>query len=148
MRRKKKRNVLPPRRLRMKRCGRLASARHWMPTYEGKNIVRGYARWFGVDHLCAVKELRILGVTVDPAYVAMLECTARNKGVARAKARARREAEAEASRRACIDQDENYYFIAGYTGWGFPYGITWEEHEALEAGRVLQVKLRDGEEPF
>lgn len=26
--------------------------------------------------------------------------------------------------------DEHYYFIAGYTSGGFPYGITWEEHEA------------------
>lgn len=25
-----------------------------------------------------------------------------------------------------LEQDENFYFIAGYTDWGFPYGITWE----------------------
>jgi hypothetical protein len=29
-----------------------------------------------------------------------------------------------------IEQDENFYFIVGYTENGFPYGITWEEHEA------------------
>lgn len=28
-----------------------------------------------------------------------------------------------------IEQDENYYFIAGYTSGGAPYGITWEEYE-------------------
>lgn len=28
-----------------------------------------------------------------------------------------------------FDQDENFYFIAGYTEGGAPYGITWEEHE-------------------
>ncbi|MBQ1458841.1 MAG: hypothetical protein IIZ20_10075 [Butyrivibrio sp.] len=26
-----------------------------------------------------------------------------------------------------LEQDENYYFIAGYTSAGFPYGVTWEE---------------------
>ncbi|PZM67220.1 hypothetical protein [Paenibacillus dendritiformis] len=29
-----------------------------------------------------------------------------------------------------LDQDENFYFIVGYTDGGAPYGITWEEHEA------------------
>ena len=26
-----------------------------------------------------------------------------------------------------LEQDENYYFIAGYTSACFPYGVTWEE---------------------
>lgn len=26
-----------------------------------------------------------------------------------------------------LDQDENFYFIAGYTDGGAPYGLTWEE---------------------
>ncbi|MFC6652739.1 hypothetical protein [Paenibacillus rhizoplanae] len=29
-----------------------------------------------------------------------------------------------------LEQDENFYFIAGYTEGGFPFGITWEEYEA------------------
>jgi hypothetical protein len=29
------------------------------------------------------------------------------------------------------DSDETFAFIAGYTDWGFPYGITWEENEML-----------------
>lgn len=28
-------------------------------------------------------------------------------------------------------QDETYFFIAGYTDGGFPYGITWEEQEQM-----------------
>jgi hypothetical protein len=28
-------------------------------------------------------------------------------------------------------QDETFFFIAGYTDWGFPYGITWEENEQM-----------------
>ena len=26
-----------------------------------------------------------------------------------------------------VESDENYYFIAGYTSNGVPYGVTWEE---------------------
>lgn len=28
-----------------------------------------------------------------------------------------------------MDQDGYFYFIAGYTDNGFPYGITWEQAE-------------------
>lgn len=31
-----------------------------------------------------------------------------------------------------LDQDENFYYIAGYTSGGAPYGITWEQ--AAEEG--------------
>ncbi|MBU1751716.1 MAG: hypothetical protein KKA73_28915 [Chloroflexi bacterium] len=30
------------------------------------------------------------------------------------------------------DQDANFAYIAGYTNWGFPYGITWAEMAAAE----------------
>lgn len=33
-----------------------------------------------------------------------------------------------------FEQDENFYFIAGYTSGGFPYGVTWEEYEAEQRG--------------
>ncbi len=32
-----------------------------------------------------------------------------------------------------IDQDDQFYFIAGYTEGGAPYGVTWEEYEAQSA---------------
>ncbi len=60
-----KRRPTGPRRLRMSRPQRLQSARSWLPTYKGKNVVRGYRRCFGVDLLCAVKELRMLGVSIS-----------------------------------------------------------------------------------
>lgn len=65
--RKKNRN-LGPRRKRMRRPARLQAAVKWRAGYGGKNIVRGYARWFGVDLLCAIIELRTLGVAVDAEY--------------------------------------------------------------------------------
>jgi hypothetical protein len=38
-----------------------------MPTYRGKDLVRGYSRWFGTDRLCAILELRLLGVSIPEA---------------------------------------------------------------------------------
>lgn len=87
-RQKKKRN-LGPRRKRMRRPARLTAAVTWRAGYGGKNLVRGYARWFGVDLICAITELRMLGVAVDPEYEAQLRRTIS----ARAAWRARRRAE-------------------------------------------------------
>nr|WP_306812989.1 UPF0158 family protein [Paenibacillus soyae] len=45
-----------------------------------------------------------------------------------------------------MEQDEHFYFIAGYTEGGFPNGITWEEHEAEQNGQLdgqtLQGEVR------
>lgn len=32
-------------------------------------------------------------------------------------------------------QNSEFYFIAGYTPAGFPFGITWEEHEREKSGK-------------
>lgn len=115
----------------MSRSGRLFSARQWVKAFEGKNLVRGYAKWFGVDRLCAAKELGMMGV-VDPTYVARLECRRHERVRMRAEARARAAARAEAHQRELLDeQDEHFAFIAGRTSAGFAYGLTWEEYEAL-----------------
>ncbi len=83
-RRKKNRN-LGPRRKRLQRPARLQAAVKWRSGYGGKNIVRGYARWFGVDLLCAIVELRMLGIAVAAEY----EQQIRHTIAARAEARAR-----------------------------------------------------------
>ena len=87
--RKKKNRNLGPRRKRMRRPARLMAAVTWRARYGGKNPVRSYARWFGVDLICAITELRMLGVAVDPEYEAQLRRTI----AARATWRARRRAE-------------------------------------------------------
>lgn len=85
MAKRKKHRSLGPRRKRMRRPARLQAAVHWRSGYGGKNIVRGYARWFGVDLLCAIVELRMLGVAIDAGY----EQQVRHSIAARAEARAR-----------------------------------------------------------
>lgn len=117
---------LPPRRLRMKRERRLQSARHWLGSYKGKCIIRGYAKWYGVDYLCAVKELEMLKVPIDSVRKSQLETSAKE----RAKQRAERK-RAEAEKSEALDSDERFSFIAGYTPGGFPYGLTWEEWDPI-----------------
>jgi hypothetical protein len=54
-----------PRRKRMNRTARLQSAKHWLPTYTGRDLVKGYRNWYGVSTVCAIMELRQLGIEVD-----------------------------------------------------------------------------------
>lgn len=62
---KKRRKALPPRVKRMDCSARLQSARPWLKTYNGNNIAAGYRRHFGVDWVCALRELEMLGVKID-----------------------------------------------------------------------------------
>jgi hypothetical protein len=116
---KSKKRVLPPRRKRRKRPARLQSARTWLATYEGKNVVRGYAKWFAVDLWCAVLELRMLGVEIDPEYAEAI----------RTRRRKRKPVEPprdELPEGYGIEWDENFSYIAGYTSGGAPFGTPWE----------------------
>ncbi len=122
----------------MKREERLRTARSWLAGYKGTRIVRSYRKRYGVDWLCAVKELQLLGVEIDPEYIAQLETTvAEQAKKTREKRRRRQEAaeEREWWNRYPFSEGE-FYFVAGYTSGGAPYGITWEE--AREKGLIEQ----------
>ena len=120
---KKKSNI--PRHKRMKKPARLQAARSWIPKYEGKNLVRGYSKHFAVDKLCAIKELQSLGIDIDPEYIKQLKETYRAQEKARKLRKQKKEQEEELMKYS--DSDETFYYIAGYTSGGVPYGVTWEE---------------------
>jgi hypothetical protein len=124
----RKSKALPRRRKRMARASRLQSGRHWLKTYSGKHVVRSYARWFGVDLMCALKELQLLGIRFEPEYV-----EARRRTAA-AGSRRRRVARTADSASADPLWNQEFAYIAGYTEAGFPFGITWEEFETLNEG--------------
>ena len=129
----------------MKRTARLQSAAHWIPTYEGKNIVRGHDKWFGVDLGCALEELQLLGVELDPEYVERLRTTLRNRNKP-----PREPAPTELdSPPSHTDWNDDFAFIAGYTPNGAPFGITWEQQEVIEAGadQLDVVLIDDGLSP-
>ncbi|MCS7461204.1 hypothetical protein N0M98_13705 [Paenibacillus doosanensis] len=43
-----------------------------------------------------------------------------------------------------LEQDENFYFIAGYTAGGFPYGLTREEYEMGQNGNFRGMNDKGG----
>jgi hypothetical protein len=96
-----------PRRKRMKRQSRLQTAKHWIPIYSGKNIVKGYQNWLGVDLLCAVQELKMLGIKLDDQYVRQALYN-REKMIA-AKQKKIAEKKEQELEDFLIDSDENYY---------------------------------------
>lgn len=109
----------------MNRNSRLQSAKHWIPKYEGKNIVKGYSKYYSVDKLCAVKELEMLGIETDLEYIKRLKQSKADKQRAREERKRRKEEELEME----FDSDDTFSFIAGYTSGGAPYGIRWDEVE-------------------
>jgi hypothetical protein len=112
----------------MKRPARLASAKKWLPTYSGKNIVRGYRNWFGVDFPTALRELEVLGVKIDPTYRASLLTTVANQNEARAlKKQQRKQRPGTENMIYGLEYDDHYAYIAGFTAGGAPFGISWEE---------------------
>ncbi|MBE1444238.1 hypothetical protein [Paenibacillus sp. OAS669] len=126
----KKKRPNTPRAKRMNREGRLQSAVSWLKKYNGSHYIRGYCQHFGVDTGTAIVELRQLGVSLSDEAVRSakvgVQAAARGKQAHKAK-RVQRLQEV-----ILIPwSDETYAFIAGYTAWGIPYGITWEESEWL-----------------
>ena len=112
----------------MRRAARLQSARHWLAGYSGKNPIRSYAKWFGVDWMCAVRELEILGVKLDPVYVQQLRTTLDERPKHRKAAKAAKAAsEAGVDLDGCGEEwDHEFQFIAGRTSGGAPYGVQWD----------------------
>jgi hypothetical protein len=74
----------------MRRQARLATAPKWLSSYGGKDVVRAYSRWYAVDRLCAIKELRLLGVAISDEYEARARQSIEAIAKARAAGRARR----------------------------------------------------------
>ncbi len=139
---KKKKRPLPPRARRMKRQGRIQSAPHWIPKYSGRNIVRGYARHYGVDLLCAAKELQMLGVKVSGDYVRRLQATVEGKAAPTRRRKEEVRQTRELDELADADWDEDFAYIAGCTSGGVPFGVTWEEMEKTMES-VADLPLRD-----
>lgn len=57
----------------LKREYRLRSAKDWIKTYSGNNIVKGYSKKYSVDKLCPVKELRMIGFEITEEHENQLQ---------------------------------------------------------------------------
>ena len=125
---RKKKKKLPPRRMCMKRSARLLAARKWLATYKGKNVIHGYARWFGTDKICAVIELQMLGVKLDKSRVKRIRLSAGQ----RKRPRADPEKRNDLPEGYGVDWDDKFSRIVDFTESGAPIGLTWEEFRGLE----------------
>ncbi|MGM0379808.1 MAG: hypothetical protein ACQEQE_08700 [Bacillota bacterium] len=109
-----------------KRQDRLEVAKKWIENYEGEDVVSDYSKYFGVNKVCTVQELEILEYGLSQEYMneikRVYEYNLKNKN----------QKLDEISGNEF--QNSEFYFIAGYTPGGFPFGITWEEHEKEKSG--------------
>lgn len=117
-----------PRRKRYNHKERLAKAPAWIKNYDGKNLIKGYANFFGVDKLCAIKELELSGVIILEEYKKQVT-DAHKRLIEERRKKKKEKEEPKIDESELIDSDENFAFIAGYTSGGAPYGIAWDEKE-------------------
>ena len=120
----------------MKFAERRPKAEKWMAAYDGTpyggDIVKAYRKKFAVDRMKAVEELQLLGVSLTKEQIdrekAAVKAYQEIQRAKKAKRKKIREQKMEKDNPLFFeDQDDTFYYIAGYTSGGAPYGVTWEE---------------------
>ena len=97
---------------------------------ENKNIIKCYRKKFAVDRLKAIDELQRLGVKLTEEQIAKERKVAKvhqQTLINRKRNEKRKNLEAQIQSLISTNQDDTFYYIAGYTSGGAPYGVTWEE---------------------
>lgn len=117
-----------PKRKKLNALARLKCAENWIKSYHGKNIISGYAKWFGVDKICAIKELKKMNVLIPVDT----ENQIRQSHKSQIKFKANRKKEKELESSTGIDSDDNFSFIVGYTACGLPFGLTHIESKEIK----------------
>jgi hypothetical protein len=113
----------------LKRELRLRSAKSWIKTYSGNNVFKGYSKKYSVDKLCAVKELRMIGVEISEDYEKQLINSMEALRQQRLSFKKKRE---DKLNTLCgFESDENFAMILGYTSGGFSYGVTHKEMDEI-----------------
>ena len=106
---------------------RLQKARQWLTTYKGtpKKILKHYKERFKVDTTCALKDLQEIGVEFTQEYLDAVKRSEEER--IRQKYLKAEKKKQEMYDLLYSDCDDYFAFIAGYTGGGAAYGLTWEE---------------------
>lgn len=126
-----------PRRKRTNKENRLRLAAKWLPTYTGKSIVRGYAKWFGVSRVCAALELQQLGIEISPQKIDELRRAEQQLGQTRAARRLHRTQENVTS------WDDCDWFLYGPVPRQRP--LVYQRHAP---NRTMRRAMRHEELPF
>lgn len=121
----------------MKFAERKVKAEKWVAEYDGTpyggDIIKAYRKKFAVDRMKAVTELQMLGVSLtkeqidrEKAAVKAYQDIQKTKKAKRKRLREQRRMQ-KSDIADYSEQDDRFYYIAGYTSGGAPYGVTWEE---------------------
>lgn len=115
----------------MPQAVRLEKAEKWLAAYDGDNVLKAYRKKFATDRMQTLQELQQLGLTFTEEQIAKekraVQARLQQEKAKKAKRRARRKAAKEPPTFFNPNQDDRFFYIAGYTSGGFPYGVTWEE---------------------
>lgn len=121
----------------MKFAERRAKAEKWVAEYDGTtyggDIIKAYRKKFAVDRMKAVAELQMLGVSLKKEQIdrekAAVKAYQKLQKAKKARKKRIREQKKKQKENPVFyeDQDDIFYYIAGYTSGGAPYGVTWEE---------------------
>lgn len=109
------------------RKARVKMAKKWAASISTDKKIKAYKKYFGVDKLCAAKELALAGVELKEKYAE--KWATRHERKALAKKQREKASKSEEFHYEWPDSDEYFYYIAGHTQAGFAYGITWEQAE-------------------
>ena len=111
--------------MKLNRIKRLLSAKRWIETYDGTNIVKGYAKKYAIDIFCAIYELRRMNISISEEYEKQLKQSIETLK----KYRQLKKEEKELELKCEWESDENFAKIMGYTHGGFPYGIRHDDEK-------------------
>lgn len=105
---------------------RIRMARQWFAAYKGtgKHIVHAYREKFKVDVMTALNDLAEIGA-ISPDELAAKRRAEELRIEQKWMERERKKSQTVYD--SFPDSDDRFFFIAGYTSGGAPYGVTWEE---------------------
>lgn len=105
---------------------RIRLARQWFASYEGtgEHIVHAYRQKFKVDVTTALNDLGEIGALTPEQLTAKRQAEAVRQAYLR---REKAERKSQSLYDCFPDSNDQFFFIAGYTSGGAPYGVTWEE---------------------
>lgn len=111
---------------------RLEQAKKWLETYSGENVLKDYRKKFATDRMQTLQELQLLGFTFTEEQIAKekraVEARRQQELAKKRKRKLRRQEKKQGGPHPVqMEQDDRFFFIAGYTSGGAPYGVTWEE---------------------
>ena len=111
---------------------RLERAKKWLETYSGENILKDYRKKFATDRMQTLQELQLLGLTFTEEQIAKekraVEARRQQELAKKRKRKLRRQEKKQGGPHPVqMEQDDRFFFIAGYTSGGAPYGVTWAE---------------------